>query len=102
MRDRKTAVKNRLAQLEAELALLEQMPDEDFEDGAVVRWSKTTTDEKTYTYVALFVDGFWYLTGRRVSASEYRMNMETLWTRHLMTADSESVVVLKVDRKLLT
>lgn len=61
--DRKSSIKSRLAQLELELASLEQFPADDFADGTVVTFDRLLAGT-VYSYAAIKARGdFWYVTG---------------------------------------
>ena len=64
--NRKNVIKARLAALEKELIDLEQLGDDIYADGDVLKIEKKFTDDETatvYTYAALKIIGKWYLTG---------------------------------------
>lgn len=49
----------------ARLALLDALPDEDpYEDGQVLRISRTFGGPKVYVYAVVRIDGAWWLSGR--------------------------------------
>lgn len=70
--NQKDVLRRRLQNIEDELAKLEALPDDDFEEGSVISFDKTfdvaaptiRRSESTYTYIAVKVGVRWYTTRR--------------------------------------
>lgn len=73
--ERRESILNRLASLEAELAELDKWGNDDYPEGAVIKWKKTFPPRTMkYRFAALKSGGYWYLTNR----DGYRMTWSEL------------------------
>jgi hypothetical protein len=55
-----------------------------YPDRAVLRWSRTYINDKTYIYAAIKATGIgWFMTGKTQDAIPW----DVLWNKHLMKAD---------------
>lgn len=69
---RKRLLLRRMGLLEQELSELESIPQDDYEDGTVIRFKLQPESARRpsgpfYNYAMIKIQGYWYLTGRQYS-----------------------------------
>ena len=58
-------IARRIARLQEQLDYLESLPEDDFDNGAVISFTKKFRGNVEYTYVALKAGNRWWLSGTR-------------------------------------
>jgi hypothetical protein len=116
MKNRKEIIKGRLEQLEQELVELSRFPDDNFPEGAVIKFDKVFSSweearaypsyeqfrtlydaHRAYNYAAIKVNGLWYTTGPK-SPKGYNWDDLTEWmgngVRKIVVMQPHSSIIL--------
>lgn len=95
---RRSTIQTRLRQLEAELAALARFPDDNYDNGTVVKFERVvnrgTENEKTWLFAAMKFGNLWYLTAQRGKVVTWETLCEFAGDSEILVADTWTTAVV--------